>query len=67
MTREQRLYMIKEIRMQLKMVNSALEANDTLAATLYEGRAVDSFKELTEMLKESEKEATKTYILRLVA
>jgi uncharacterized protein YfkK (UPF0435 family) len=65
MTKEQRLYMVKEIRMHLNMVNSALENNDIPAASLYEARAVDSFKELSAMLKDEEQ--TATYILRLVA
>lgn len=62
MTNTQRHQMIKTIRTQFKMVISALEAGDIEAATIYEGRALDSFKWLLELNRRSEQDKTKTQI-----
>lgn len=61
MTNAQKQHMIKTIRTQFKMAISALEAGDIEAATIYETRAVDSFKWLLELNKRSEQDKTKTY------
>jgi hypothetical protein len=71
MTNAQKQQMINTIRMQFKMVIKALEHGDIEAATIYEGRAVDSFKWLLELNKRSEQDKTKTYVnygkIKLVA